>query len=1087
MGRINLFTSFLIVSFLFCADAVAQNIFNSCGMSDEDLGYNETGGEGNHIQSTNNDGLYITAHGTLNVLVVFAKFKDDTASSWWGDPGSVFVNNIVDPDTSSNNSAQYNISNFFDDMSLGKLKITGEAISVSTPKDRSYYGTDLGKANKEVFEYISDNSLVSFQDFDNWEATSNGVHDDNPDGIVDMILIVWKGSNFTGSGWDGCAALYNIPSCYGSNTVNPGPIPVNGNKTINFDFNKDGSGVTIFSEDRKAQTFRVMTHELGHHLLGSGHPYGDDRVASLLGSAFAKAVSANSSDRERLGWDTIPEITTSTPNLELNDFITTGDAYKIKVPNSIYSNEYIYIENHQNVSQYDDATNNDTDKGLFLFHTTDKEDHTPNSRYIVSNGHWEWDQVGVISNQNNTATVSLFEKTTPNPENGRGFMSKLENDIGVDEWLEGYKDPQGNESFGGFFKGDNDPNLKASFNTTTQSYLSEVTNPVITDWSESILPFSLNVKSQNGSILTFDFLFNDDPYIISNDVTWRGEIFLDSDVTVQSGAKLSVKDATVYVGDNVDITIEGELYTNNATFMAKNNRWDYITFESGSEGSINETVIEKGQAYGGAAVRIVDNQNNIEINESTIQDFSGACGGISASNSSTVYIYRTAFNNLTGDPIKAYNSIIYALENNIEASGSQSGVYAYSFSDVTFSGTSYGYYKGKNTITGGKYGIESAYMSDLNAGSTPYFGNENRIMNQLPHNNDWAHIYASHSTATIYAEYNYWKPYNNSGGGSPVTKGSGTIYATNYLTTDPGPALKQSATPPASGEETKPHVEVITAAKQLIHQGNFTEARTSLEEAFSKITQEQATLDLLKTYLILAKKDGSDSDYVAYIQQLHKRVSPNVKPYVNLAVATLNYHQNKHTIAMEQLATIIDQYPDSDHAFYASILSAYSQLHHGNITNAESHVQRAVRYNRNKIGGERSKLPEESRYAPAIADAQFAIHRAQEKRSAKNGSGSFSEPDGSDSSAEKNDVTAQNHPNPFNPSTTISFSIPERSHVELVVYDLLGRKVATLASRNFASGDHSMRFNASALASGIYFYHLKTENHNLVKQMTLIK
>ena len=840
-----------------------------------------------------------------------------------------------------------------------------------------------------------------------------------------------------------------------------------------------------------------MTHELGHHLLGGGHPYyssdayRSNRISGLLGSAFARAVSTNSSDRERLGWDEILgvdkilEITSSTQNLELDDFITTGEAYKIKVPNSTYSNEYIYLQNHENISIYDDATMNNSDKGIFLFHTTDKDKHPARSRYIVSDGLWDWSQDGDITE--GTSTVPLFEKNAPDPDTGFGFMSQLKNDNNKFSWLLGYRDDQGVETLDGHFWGEGDLNLKASFDHIENNYISKITNPKLTDWAGNELPFTIRIKEKNGTKFTFDFLFNDDPYIISEDVTWRGEIFLDNDVTVQSGAKLSVKDATVYVGDNVDITIEGELYTNNATFTAKNNRWDYITFESGSEGSINETVIEKGQAYGGAAIRIVDNQNNIEINESTIQNFSGACGGITATNSSSVYIYRTAFNNLSGDPIKAHNSIIYALENSIEASGTQSGVYAYYFSDITFSGTSYGYYKGKNTITGGKYGIESAYMSDLNAGSTAYFGNENRIMNQLPHNNDWAHIYASHSTATIYAEYNYWKPYNNSGGGSPVTKGTGTIYATNYLTTDPGPALKQAATPPASGEETKPHVEVIATAKQLIHQGNFTEARTSLEEAFLKFTQEQATLDLLKTYLLLAKKDESDSDYVTYIQQLHKRVSPNVKPYVNLAVATLNYHQNKHTIGMEQLATIIDQYPDSDHAFYASILSAYSQLQVGNITNAESHVQRAVMNNRNKIGGERSKLPEESRYAPAIVDAQFAIHRAREKRAVKNGSGSFSEPDGSDSSAEKNDVTAQNHPNPFNPTTTISFSIPERSHVELVVYDVLGRKVAILASRNFTSGDHSVRFNASALASGIYFYHLKTENHNLIKQMMLIK
>jgi len=187
------------------------------------------------------------------------------------------------------------------------------------------------------------------------------------------------------------------------------------------------------------------------------------------------------------------------------------------------------------------------------------------------------------------------------------------------------------------------------------------------------------------------------------------------------------------------------------------------------------------------------------------------------------------------------------------------------------------------------------------------------------------------------------------------------------------------------------------------------------------------------------------------------------------------------------LASVIDQYPDSDHAFHAHILSAFTQLQLGDIKKAESHLKNAVVHNQNQMTGERSKLPQESRYASTIGDAQFAIQRAQEKRDGKSGAGSNSEHDESGSFAEKKKLTARNHPNPFNPTTTISFSIPERSHVELVVYDVLGRKVAILASRNFTSGDHSVRFNASALASGIYFYHLKTEHHSLVQQMTLIK
>jgi hypothetical protein len=61
-----------------------------------------------------------------------------------------------------------------------------------------------------------------------------------------------------------------------------------------------------------------------------------------------------------------------------------------------------------------------------------------------------------------------------------------------------------------------------------------------------------------------------------------------------------------------------------------------------------------------------------------------------------------------------------------------------------------------------------------------------------------------------------------------------------------------------------------------------------------------------------------------------------------------------------------------------------------------------------------------------------------------------------------------NHPNPFNPSTTISFDVPEVSHVSLVVYDVLGRQVAGLVNGSYEAGYHSVTWNASSFASGVY-------------------
>ncbi len=86
----------------------------------------------------------------------------------------------------------------------------------------------------------------------------------------------------------------------------------------------------------------------------------------------------------------------------------------------------------------------------------------------------------------------------------------------------------------------------------------------------------------------------------------------------------------------------------------------------------------------------------------------------------------------------------------------------------------------------------------------------------------------------------------------------------------------------------------------------------------------------------------------------------------------------------------------------------------------------------------------------------------------------------------------QNAPNPFNPSTTIRFALPEASQVSLVVYDLNGRAIRTLATGAFQPGNHSvvwdgMDANGREVASGTYVYRLTTEKGSFVKRMTLAR
>ncbi len=84
-------------------------------------------------------------------------------------------------------------------------------------------------------------------------------------------------------------------------------------------------------------------------------------------------------------------------------------------------------------------------------------------------------------------------------------------------------------------------------------------------------------------------------------------------------------------------------------------------------------------------------------------------------------------------------------------------------------------------------------------------------------------------------------------------------------------------------------------------------------------------------------------------------------------------------------------------------------------------------------------------------------------------------------------ILRQNFPNPFNPTTTIKYSLPQNSFVSLKVYDITGKEVANLVNEQELIGNHSVEFNASSLASGIYFYRIKTGNYSDTKKLILLK
>jgi hypothetical protein len=81
----------------------------------------------------------------------------------------------------------------------------------------------------------------------------------------------------------------------------------------------------------------------------------------------------------------------------------------------------------------------------------------------------------------------------------------------------------------------------------------------------------------------------------------------------------------------------------------------------------------------------------------------------------------------------------------------------------------------------------------------------------------------------------------------------------------------------------------------------------------------------------------------------------------------------------------------------------------------------------------------------------------------------------------------QNFPNPFNPSTKISYKIKKEGNVSLTVFNLVGQEVSVLVNEKQSAGNYEVEFDASELTSGVYLYKLQINGFTSVKRMTVLK
>ncbi len=380
------------------------------------------GMQGTTTPSSQLGGRYKPASGTFKVLVIYAQFTDDNTDisnpNWVKGQAPTYMNGTVD-ETWSANPTSGSMTHFFNDMSINTYKVIGKEVSIIMPQTMQwYYNNNLRTmyAMNKIAIQTAD-AQVNYAEFDNWRYDSAYSHSNVADGNIDMIFVVWRNKNTSLGLWSGIGALDD----WASN--NPFTVE-GGTKTIQTGyqgFNEPGSGVTIINGYYGSWwVYRGMQHELAHWFFGANEHHSPSGTWALLEGWGTPSGCANAFERYKLGWInfyTIDPASYSTPttvNITLPDFITTGIAYRIKVPGG-GTNEYFILENHQRISQFDVPDNNTSVSGVFVLHQTAD---IGSAVYVNSaEGKFNWSvpyQLPSIYPPYNPANLPVFQKGTSN-------------------------------------------------------------------------------------------------------------------------------------------------------------------------------------------------------------------------------------------------------------------------------------------------------------------------------------------------------------------------------------------------------------------------------------------------------------------------------------------------------------------------------------------------------------------------------------------------------------------------------------------------------------------------------------------------
>lgn len=329
----------------------------------------------------------------------------------------------------------------------------------------------------------------------------------------------------------------------------------------------------------------------------------------------------------------------------------------------------------------------------------------------------------------------------------------------------------------------------------------------------------------------------------------------------------------------------------------------------------------------------------------------------------------------------------------------------------------------------------------------------------------------NNSGVTVKAQENHW------GSSSPVSAMfDGTVNSTYHFSYNPTSGS-------GNGHDGQTPSKVASGGMDFI--AAYEQAESDLETA--KTTQE--VKDGLYRLYQLAGLSGDES-----LKKRFNQLASDVSTGANRLYNSDNYQKTlQHSAMILQAKSLVRDQKYEELAGYlnqaeASVLqgmdrrdwlhlSAVSQTYQGEYKQALQTIQSF------KAHQEAQSIPaEDYEYVHQMLeeDIRLLLKEEADPEAPKTEDLLVSETD-------SQELTVQNYPNPFNPTTNISFTLPKKSNVTLVIYDMLGREVATLVNGILSAGEQTVTFDASNLSNGMYLYKLQTGEHQIVKKMTLIK